>query len=150
MPNAGKSTLLRAISAARPKVADYPFTTLDPQLGIAELDNERRMVIADIPGLIEGAHHGAGLGVDFLKHIERTKAIVHLLDLFPSDGSDPSENYRKIRKELEAFSPLLADKEEIIAANKLDLATDDAALKKLRKKLPAGMSWQSPAFHIRA
>ena len=136
MPNAGKSTLLRAISAARPKVADYPFTTLDPQLGIAELDNERRMVIADIPGLIEGAHHGAGLGVDFLKHIERTKAIVHLLDLFPSDGSDPSENYRKIRKELEAFSPLLADKEEIIAANKLDLATDDAALKKLRKKLP--------------
>ncbi len=136
MPNAGKSTLLRAISAARPKVADYPFTTLDPQLGIAELDNERRMVIADIPGLIEGAHNGAGLGVDFLKHIERTKAIVHLLDLFPTDGSDPAENYRKIRKELEAFSPLLGQKDEIIAANKLDLASDDAALKKLRKKLP--------------
>lgn len=136
MPNAGKSTLLRAISAARPKVADYPFTTLDPQLGIAELDNERRMVIADIPGLIEGAHNGAGLGHDFLKHIERTKAIVHLLDLFPSDGSDPSENYRKIRKELEAFSPLLGQKEEIIAANKLDLATDDSALDNLRKQLP--------------
>lgn len=136
MPNAGKSTLLRAISAARPKVADYPFTTLDPQLGIAELDNERRMVFADIPGLIEGAHHGAGLGHDFLRHIERTKAIVHLLDLFPSDGSDPSENYRKIRKELEAFSPLLAQKDEIIAANKLDLAIDDSALENLRERLP--------------
>lgn len=136
MPNAGKSTLLRAISAARPKVADYPFTTLDPQLGIAELDNERRMVFADIPGLIEGAHSGAGLGHDFLKHIERTKIIVHLLDLFPTDGSDPAENYRTIRKELEAFSPLLAEKEEIIAANKLDLATDEAALEDLRKALP--------------
>jgi GTPase len=136
MPNAGKSTLLRAISAARPKVADYPFTTLDPQLGIAELDSERRMVIADIPGLIEGAHHGAGLGHDFLKHIERTKVIVHLLDLFPTDGSDPADNYRKIRKELEAFSSLLGQKDEIIAANKLDLATEDAAIKKLRKRLP--------------
>jgi len=136
MPNAGKSTLLSSISAARPKVADYPFTTLEPQLGIVELDKDRRMVFADIPGLIEGASHGAGLGTNFLKHIERTKIIVHLLDLFPPDGSDPAANYKTIRKELEAFSPLLADKREIIAPNKTDLSTDDGeALAKLKKKL---------------
>jgi GTP-binding protein len=135
MPNAGKSTLLRAVSAARPKVADYPFTTLDPQLGIVELDNDRRIVVADIPGLIEGAQHGAGLGHNFLRHIERTKVIVHLLDLFPMDGSDPAENYRTIRRELEAFSPALAKKRELVAANKMDLAIDDEALDKLRREL---------------
>jgi GTP-binding protein len=136
MPNAGKSTLLRAISAARPKVADYPFTTLDPQLGIVELVGDRRMVVADIPGLIEGAQHGAGLGHAFLRHIERTKVIVHLLDLFPLDGSDPAENYRTIRGELESFSPTLAQKREIIAANKMDLATDNGvALEHLRQEL---------------
>lgn len=136
MPNAGKSTLLRAISAARPKVADYPFTTLDPQLGIAEIDSERRVVFADIPGLIEGAHSGAGLGHDFLKHVERTKLIVHLLDLYNPDGSNPAENYRKIRKELETFSPELGAKPELIAANKMDLAADNAALEQLQSELP--------------
>ena len=136
MPNAGKSTLLRTISAARPKVADYPFTTLEPQLGIVELDTDRTMVVADIPGLIEGAHGGAGLGVAFLRHIERTKIIVHLLDLFPLDGSSPAENYRKIRRELEAFSPALAQKREVIAANKIDLAIDDSAIEQLRRELP--------------
>ena len=136
MPNAGKSTLLRSVSAARPKVADYPFTTLDPQLGIVNLIGERRMVFADIPGLIEGARNGAGLGHHFLRHIERTKVIVHLLDLFPMDGSDPAENYRVIRGELEAFSPTLAAKREIIAANKIDLAIDSTALHQLREKLP--------------
>jgi GTP-binding protein len=135
MPNAGKSTLLRTISAARPKVADYPFTTLDPQLGIVELGRDRRMVVADIPGLIEGAQHGAGLGHAFLRHIERTKIIVHLLDLYPMDGSDPAENYRKIRRELEAFSPALAEKREMIAANKMDLAVDDEAINHLREEL---------------
>jgi GTP-binding protein len=135
MPNAGKSTLLRAVSSARPKVADYPFTTLEPQLGIVELVGDRRMVFADIPGLIEGAQHGAGLGHAFLRHIERTKIIVHLLDLYPPDGSDPAENYRKIRNELEAFSPELAKKREIIAANKMDLAVDPEALEKLKKNL---------------
>lgn len=135
MPNAGKSTLLRAISAARPKVADYPFTTLDPQLGIVDIVGDRRMVFADIPGLIEGAQHGAGLGHAFLRHIERTKVIVHMLDLYPLDGSDPADNYRKIRGELESFSPILANKREVIAANKMDLAVDDAALVKLRGEL---------------
>jgi GTP-binding protein len=136
MPNAGKSTLLRAISAARPKVADYPFTTLEPQLGIVELIGDRRMVVADIPGLIEGAQTGAGLGHAFLRHIERTKIIVHLLDLYPSDGSDPAENYRKIRRELEAFSPALASKRELVAPNKVDLSIDDEALAKLQADLP--------------
>lgn len=136
MPNAGKSTLLRSVSAARPKVADYPFTTLEPQLGIVELPGERRMVLADIPGLIEGAQFGAGLGHAFLRHIERTRIIVHLLDLYPADGSDPAANYRTIRRELEAFSPLLAQKNEVIAANKMDLAVDDDALNRLRDELP--------------
>jgi GTP-binding protein len=136
MPNAGKSTLLRATSSARPKVADYPFTTLQPHLGIVELPGHRRMVVADIPGLIEGAHQGAGLGHDFLRHIERTKILVHVLDLFPMDGSDPATNYRTIRRELEAFSPDLAAKREVVAANKIDLAVDDVALDKLRTELP--------------
>ncbi len=136
MPNAGKSTLLRTVSHARPKVADYPFTTLEPQLGIADLIGDRRMVIADIPGLIEGAQHGAGLGHSFLRHIERTKIIVHLLDLYPPDGSNPADNYHTIRKEIESFSDVLAKKDEIIAANKLDLAIDDEAIDKLRADLP--------------
>ncbi|MDB5333092.1 MAG: obg [Phycisphaerales bacterium] len=136
MPNAGKSTLLRAVSAARPKVADYPFTTLEPILGLVELVGDRRMVVADIPGLIEGAQHGAGLGHAFLKHIERTKIIVHLLDLYPPDGSSPADNYRTIRKELEAFSPALAQKREVIAANKTDLSVDSDALDQLRNDLP--------------
>ena len=136
MPNAGKSTLLSVISAARPKIADYPFTTLEPQLGIVEITSERRLVVADIPGLIEGASQGAGLGHDFLRHIERTKILVHLLDLYPSDGSDPADNYRTIRNELEAFSHTLAEKREIIAANKIDRSVDDEAIKKLRAALP--------------
>ncbi len=135
MPNAGKSTLLRACSAARPKVADYPFTTLEPQLGIVELSGERRLVMADIPGLIEGAQHGAGLGHAFLRHVERTRVIVHLLDLYPSDISSPAENYRTIRAELEAFSPELAAKPEIVCANKTDLSLDDDALNALRAEL---------------
>ncbi|MBC7784562.1 MAG: GTPase ObgE [Burkholderiales bacterium] len=135
MPNAGKSTLLSACSAARPKVADYPFTTLEPQLGIAELIGDRRLVMADIPGLIEGAQHGAGLGHAFLRHIERTRVIVHLLDLYPVDESTPADNYRTIRAELEAFSADLAKKPEIIVANKIDLSLDDDALKSLRAEL---------------
>jgi GTP-binding protein len=136
MPNAGKSTLLASISKARPKIADYPFTTLEPQLGIVELSGDRRIVVADIPGLIEGAHTGAGLGTAFLKHIERTRVIVHLLDLYPSNFEDPARNYRVIREELEAQSSLLAGKPEIVVANKTDLAPEgDDALEQLRRKL---------------
>ncbi|MFO0829262.1 MAG: GTPase ObgE [Phycisphaerales bacterium] len=138
LPNAGKSTLLKAISRANPKVASYPFTTLVPQLGIAELDTERRVVVADIPGLIEGASEGAGLGHDFLKHIERTGVLVHVVDVMPLDGTDPVANYRTIRGELAAFSEALAHKPELVAFNKLDLVPDDEReplLKKLRSRL---------------
>lgn len=121
MPNAGKSTLLRAVSRANAKVGDYPFTTISPQLGIAELPGERRLVIADLPGLIEGAAGGAGLGHDFLRHIERTRVIVHLVDAVPMDGGDPAERYHAIRRELEAFSKDLARKPEVVAVNKVDL-----------------------------
>jgi len=136
MPNAGKSTLLRSVSHATPKVADYPFTTLDPQLGTVDLQGHRRLVVADIPGLIEGANRGAGLGHAFLRHIERTKVIVHLLDMYPMDQSDPVANYHTIRRELESFSPVLANKRELIAANKMDLSIDGEEIDRLRKELP--------------
>ena len=125
MPNAGKSTLLSTVSKARPKVANYPFTTLVPQPGIAELPGDRRLVVADIPGLIEGASAGAGLGHDFLKHIERTRVIVHLIDLAPIDGTDPIRNHEVIRNELHAFSPALAEKPEVLVFNKIDLIEED-------------------------
>ncbi|MEM8495699.1 MAG: GTPase ObgE [Planctomycetota bacterium] len=120
-PNAGKSTLLSAVSAARPKIADYPFTTLIPQPGVADLGGGRRLVICDIPGLIEGAASGAGLGHRFLRHVERTAVLVHLLDADPGDGSDPVANYRAIRDELAAYSPALADKPEVVVLSKVDL-----------------------------
>lgn len=126
MPNAGKSTLLAATTRATPKIADYPFTTLAPQLGIAELDKDRRLVLADVPGLIEGAAGGAGLGHEFLRHIERTRLLVHVLDVMPASGS-AAENYARIRDELFAYAPGLAEKDEIIALNKLDLLPDEAA-----------------------
>jgi GTP-binding protein len=120
-PNAGKSTMLRAMSRATPKVADYPFTTRSPNLGIAEIGGERRLVVADIPGLIEGASAGAGLGHEFLRHIERTTVLIHLLEVAPDDGSDPAGNYRAIRAELAEYSTVLAAKPEIVALNKIDL-----------------------------
>ena len=126
LPNAGKSTLLTSISKARPKVANYPFTTLVPQPGIAELPGDRRLVVADIPGLIEGAADGAGLGHDFLKHIERTRVIIHLVDLVPMDETDPVHNYEVIRKELHAFSGDLADKPEVVVFNKIDLVPEES------------------------
>ncbi len=125
LPNAGKSTLISAVSAARPKIADYPFTTLEPNLGIVELDEERRIVMADIPGLIAGASEGAGLGHAFLRHIERCRVLVHLVSVVPLDGSDPIANYHAIRRELESFSPTLAQKPQIVAANKIDLLSGD-------------------------
>ena len=125
LPNAGKSTFLRAISRARPAVADFPFTTLHPTLGIAELDPQRRLVFADIPGLIEGASRGAGLGHEFLRHVDRTRLLVHLVDVAPIDGSNPVANYRIIRKELAEYSIGLAEKEEIVAINKIDLVAPE-------------------------
>ncbi len=125
-PNAGKSTLLSAVSAARPRIADYPFTTLIPQPGVADLGDGRRLVLCDIPGLIEGAADGAGLGHRFLRHVERTAVLVHLLEVEPADGSDPVANYRAIRAELEGYSPALAEKPEVVALSKVDLlGTED-------------------------
>jgi GTPase len=136
MPNAGKSTLISRCSAARPKIANYPFTTLSPVLGIVELSGFRRFVMADIPGLIEGAHEGAGLGHDFLRHIERTRILVHLLDIMPPDDSDPVENYIKIRRELELHSQVLIEKLEVIVLNKADLDPEGIFCEDIRRRLP--------------
>ncbi len=136
LPNAGKSTLLSRLSRARPKIADYPFTTLEPQLGIVELRGFRRFVMADIPGLIEGAHEGVGLGDAFLRHIERTRVLLHLVDVCPMDGGPvPPEAYRIIRGELAKYSPSLAAKPELIVANKLDLTGAAGRLDELREAL---------------
>lgn len=121
LPNAGKSTLLSRISRARPEIADYPFTTKYPNLGVASADGERDFVVADIPGLIEGAHEGHGLGHEFLRHVERTRLLVHLVEGAPSDGSDPLENYLMIRRELREYSERLASRPEIVALTKLDV-----------------------------
>ena len=134
-PNAGKSTLISRCSAARPKIADYPFTTLEPVLGIVEISDLRRFVMADIPGLIEGAHEGAGLGHEFLRHIERTRILVHILDIMPLDGSDPVENYKEIRAELGFHSTELPAKKEIIVLNKTDLDPDGTLTKDLTTRL---------------
>ncbi len=120
-PNAGKSTLLSRVSRARPEIANYPFTTKTPQLGIVQIDMDRSLVMADIPGLIEGAHAGAGLGHEFLRHIERTRVLVHLVEPTPADGSDPLANYHTIRGELEQYGHGLAERPEILAVSKAEL-----------------------------
>lgn len=135
LPNAGKSTLVSRCSGARPKIADYPFTTLEPVLGIVELSDYRRFVIADIPGIIEGAHAGTGLGYEFLRHIERTSLLAHVLDIAPADGSDPVENYHTIRSELRQYSQALARKPEILVANKIDLDPDGMIVDDLTQRL---------------
>jgi GTPase len=124
-PNAGKSTLISRISAARPKIADYPFTTLEPHLGVVQIDEGRTLVVADIPGLIEGAHEGHGLGSQFLRHIERTRLLAHLVDVSESSGRDPVHDFEIIQKELESFSPELVRKPMIVVATKLDAAQND-------------------------
>jgi GTP-binding protein len=133
LPNAGKSTLLAHVSDARPKIADYPFTTLVPQPGIVSGSGYRTFVMADLPGLIEGAHDGVGLGMTFLKHVERTRVLVHLVDLAPLSGPRPAEAYRVIRKELEQYSKELAGKPEVVAGNKTDLPGWEEGLKELKK-----------------
>jgi GTP-binding protein len=132
MPNAGKSTLLSRLSKARPKIADYPFTTLEPQLGIVALPDHRRFVMADIPGLIEGAHEGAGLGDAFLRHIERTRVILHLVDVGSQNANvAPEDAYRTIRAELGKYGAELASKEEVLAGNKVDLTGGEEAARAL-------------------
>ena len=126
-PNAGKSTLISRISAARPKIADYPFTTLTPNLGVVRLSDDRSFVVADVPGLIEGAHRGLGLGHQFLRHLERTKVLVHLVDVSGASGRDPVEDLDTVRRELELFDHALASKPELVAANKLDAVAPAAA-----------------------
>ncbi|MFQ5585423.1 MAG: GTPase ObgE [Thermodesulfobacteriota bacterium] len=120
-PNAGKSTLISRISAARPKVADYPFTTLVPNLGVVPFGEHRSFVVADIPGLIVGAHEGKGLGIKFLKHVERTRILIHLIDSVPRLDSNPVERYEEINRELHAFNPSLAERPQVVALNKIDI-----------------------------
>jgi GTP-binding protein len=130
-PNAGKSTLLSRVSSARPEIADYPFTTKYPNLGMVQLDLDRTFVMADIPGLIEGASEGVGLGHDFLKHIERSGLLVHLVEPFPADQTDPVENWRSIRKELTQFNETLGERPEVLVMSKCELPESDEVAKEL-------------------
>lgn len=149
MPNAGKSTFIRSVSAAKPKVADYPFTTLVPNLGVVRQDAQRSFVIADIPGLIEGAADGAGLGIRFLKHLERCRILLHLVDLLPADQSDPAENARKIVEELEKYSPKLAAKPRWLVFNKVDLLLEEE-VEELCKAITEKLEWDGPVYQISA
>jgi GTP-binding protein len=132
-PNAGKSTLISRFSAARPKIADYPFTTLEPHLGVVQA-GERTFVMADIPGLIEGAHEGHGLGTRFLRHIERTRLLVHLVDVSDFSGRDPSHDFDVIFEELASFSPTLVEEPMIVVASKIDACQDLSRIAALREK----------------
>ena len=131
-PNAGKSTLISRVSAARPKIADYPFTTLEPNLGVVELPDYRSFVVADIPGLIEGAHEGHGLGIQFLRHIERTRLLVHLVDVSEASGRDPVQDFETVMDELASFSRDLFSKPMLVVASKMDVAQDPARVLALR------------------
>ena len=131
-PNVGKSTLIARISAARPKIADYPFTTLTPNLGVVRTAEYKSFVVVDIPGLIEGASQGIGLGFQFLRHIERTRMFVHVLDLSPATGRDPIEDFHKINAELEHYNPTLRQRRQIVAANKMDVLHEEASLARLQ------------------
>jgi GTP-binding protein len=132
-PNVGKSTLISRLSAARPRIADYPFTTLAPSLGVVGLDAERSFVLADIPGLIEGAHEGKGLGIRFLRHVERTRLLLHLVDVAEQSGRDPVQDYEIIMNELESFSPEVAKKPMMLVASRVDAAGDGDRLARLRE-----------------
>lgn len=148
LPNAGKSTLIRAVSAAKPKVADYPFTTLHPNLGVVAVGIHRSFVMADIPGLIEGAAEGAGLGIRFLKHLQRTRVLLHLVDIAPPDpDADPVKDARSIAAELKKFGGDLADKERWLVLNKLDLMPEDEAEARC-KEIIRRLRWKGPVFRI--
>src|SRR6516162_9347744 len=148
LPNAGKSTLIRAVSAARPKVADYPFTTLHPNLGVVSVGTHRSFVMADIPGLIEGAAEGAGLGIRFLKHLQRTRVLLHLVDIAPLDpDQDPVKEVRAIVAELKKFSPELAARPRWLVLNKRDLLPDDDAEKRARAIIRS-LRFRGPTFLV--
>ena len=149
LPNAGKSTLIRAVSAATPKVADYPFTTLIPNLGVVKVDAYRSFVVADIPGLIEGASEGAGLGIRFLKHLTRNRVLLHLVDVAPLDGGDAGEAACAVIRELEAFSPTLARRPRWLVLNKTDLV-DETLLSECRDRIVAALNWSGPVYTISA
>ncbi|MDA7768649.1 GTPase ObgE [Porticoccaceae bacterium] len=147
LPNAGKSTFIRSVSAARPKVADYPFTTLVPNLGVVGMSGDKSFVIADIPGLIEGASEGAGLGIRFLKHLTRTRLLLHLVDMMPYDGSTPDQNARVIETELETFSPTLAAGDRWLVLNKIDLLPEDEVEGQCQQVVDA-LGWEGPVFRM--
>ena len=132
-PNAGKSTLISRISSAHPKIADYPFTTLEPHLGVVRLDDTRTFVVADVPGLIEGAHEGHGLGIRFLRHVERTRVLAHLVDVSESSGRDPIHDFEVVMNELSSFSPTLVEKPMVVVATKIDVAQDSDRVESLKK-----------------
>lgn len=149
LPNAGKSTFIRAVSAAKPKVADYPFTTIVPSLGVARMDSEKSFVVADIPGLIEGAAEGAGLGIRFLKHLERCRILLHLIDIVPTDESDPVKNARIILGELEKYSDKLFQKPRWLVFNKTDLLSYEAAENRA-KEIVKVLGWRDKYYLISA
>ena len=148
-PNAGKSTLISQVSQARPKIADYPFTTLHPNLGVVAVEPHRSFVMADIPGLIEGAAQGQGLGLRFLKHLERTRVLLHLVDVLPVDGSDPVDGARAVLAELAAHDPELAAKERWLVLNKLDLVPEDER-DALTASIVEGLGWTGPTWSVSA
>lgn len=149
LPNAGKSTFIRAVSAAKPKVADYPFTTLVPSLGVVRMDSEQSFVVADIPGLIEGAADGAGLGIRFLKHLERCRVLLHLIDIDPIDESDPVENARIILGELQKYSEKLFNKPRWLVFNKIDLISEEEAQSRA-KAVAEALGWEDKYYLISA
>jgi len=147
LPNAGKSTFIRSVSAAKPKVADYPFTTLVPNLGVVSVGRYKSFVIADIPGLIEGAAEGAGLGIRFLKHLARTRLLLHLVDMAPLDGSDPADAAEVILHELEKFSPALTQRDRWLVLNKADQLLEDEREQRVRQVVER-LDWKGPVFVI--
>jgi len=146
-PNAGKSTLITSISAARPKIADYPFTTLYPNLGVVKLGPGRSFVMADIPGLVEGAAEGAGLGIQFLKHLSRTSLLLHIIDINPMDASDPAANFKAIEHECAKYSDELAHKESWLVLNKIDTLLPEEVEAK-RKDIVQKLNWKGPVYSV--
>jgi len=149
MPNAGKSTFITAVSNARPKIADYPFTTLHPNLGVVRVSHEKSFVIADIPGLIEGASDGAGLGIQFLRHLQRTRLLLHIVDLAPFDNVDPVKEAKAIVKELQKYDESLYDKPRWLVLNKLDMVPEDERKKRVKDFIKR-FGWKGPVFEISA